>query len=454
MILPTTEFLSSLNEDFVIMWHRRDLRLKDNTALNNACQSGYAVLPIFIFDPNILDKLEDKDDPRLTFISQALEELALEYENHGNALQVFYGTPETILSIFASLEKCRSLFTNEDYEPYARERDEKIKKIFQKNNKGFYTFKDQVIFSPTEIYNKQGEPYTIFTPYAQAWQKKLLNERLYFKDPPSTIKGFLKKSHLIELKQIGFTKNTKISFPERKISLEILRNYQNNREFPYEKGTSRLGVHLRFGTLSIRQLVSIAVEISETFLKELIWREFFMMLLWHFPKTTTEPFRPAFRDFPYENNTELFQKWCCGETGYPLVDAGMRELNSTGFMHNRVRMVCASFLTKHLLIDWRWGERYFARRLLDFDLSANVGNWQWAAGCGADAQPYFRIFNPLLQAKKFDPNHKYILTYCPEYQEYPPKPIIEHDFARQRALTIWEKIKKDFKQSTSSKNPS
>ncbi|MCS6984260.1 MAG: DNA photolyase family protein [Leptospiraceae bacterium] len=444
MLLPKKEDFEE-SPPFVIMWHRRDLRISDNTALAHAVKSHLAILPIFIFDKNILDKLEDKDDSRVSFIYEALGELSHAYERLGGFLQVYHGKPLDVFSIFASLEPCKGLYTNEDYEPYARERDKNIEKIFLQAGKCFYSFKDQVIFSPGEILTEEGRPYTVFTPFSKKWLKKLAAIRLTQYSLPNKISSPINKSYLPRLEEIGFVKNNKISFPERKIPLQVLSHYKERRDFPYLKGTTRLGVHLRFGTLSIRQLVFVAISKSTAFLHELIWREFFMMLLWYFPHTTEKPFRTAFEAFPYRKSEEDFEAWCNGKTGYPLVDAGMRELNETGFMHNRVRMVVASFLTKHLLLPWQWGERYFARKLLDFELASNVGNWQWAAGCGADAAPYFRIFNPELQQKKFDPEGKYVRQFCSDYMQRRPPLIISHEEGRKRALLAFESIKERMK---------
>lgn len=418
-----------------LFWFRRDLRLIDNHGLYEALQSELPVLPIFIFDTNILEKLENKEDKRVDFIFQALEKLNEYLEKQGKSIQIFYGRPLEIYQKLTEKYNIESVFFNEDYEPYAIKRDQEIADFLNKKGINFHTYKDQVIFQKDEITKADGKPYTVYTPYSKQWLLKFNDQNLEFFASDKKLENLLNiEKQNITLENIGF-KKTNYLFENPKINLEILEKYQETRDFPTLE-TSQMSVHLRFGTFSIRKLVKIANELKDkTYLKELIWREFFMQILWHFPKVIHHSFKEKYDNIAWENNEELFQKWCEGKTGYPIVDAGMRELNETGLMHNRVRMVCASFLTKHLLTDWRIGEAYFAEKLMDYDLSANNGNWQWSAGSGCDAAPYFRVFNPEEQQKKFDPKFIYIKKWVKEFgtSAY-PKPIIEHKFARERAL--------------------
>ena len=418
-----------------LFWFRRDLRLIDNHGLYEALQSELPVLPIFIFDTNILDKLENKEDKRVDFIFQALEKLNEYLEKQGKSIQIFYGKPLEIYENLSQQYEIGNVFCNEDYEPYAIKRDQEIKDFLASKNINFYQFKDQVIFQKDEIVKADGKPYTVYTPYSKQWLLKFNDQNLEFFASEKKLENLLNiEKQNITLENIGF-KKTNYLFEPPKINLEILEKYHETRNLP-TKETSQMSVHLRFGTISARKLVKLASELNDnTYLKELIWREFFMQILWHFPKVIHHSFKEKYDNIAWENNEELFQKWCEGKTGYPIVDAGMRELNETGLMHNRVRMVCASFLTKHLLTDWRIGEAYFAEKLMDYDLSANNGNWQWSAGSGCDAAPYFRVFNPEEQQKKFDPKFIYIKKWVKEFgtSAY-PKPIIEHKFARERAL--------------------
>ena len=418
-----------------LFWFRRDLRLIDNHGLYEALQSELPVLPIFIFDTNILEKLENKEDKRVDFIFQALEKLNEYLEKQGKSIQFFYGKPLEIYEKLSQQYEIGNVFCNEDYEPYAIKRDQDIKDFLASKNINFYQFKDQVIFQKDEIVKADGKPYTVYTPYSRQWLLKFNDQNLEFFASDKKLDNLLNiEKQKITLKHIGFKKNNYL-FEPPKINLEILEKYHETRNLP-TKETSQMSVHLRFGTISARKLVKLASELNDnTYLKELIWREFFMQILWHFPKVIHHSFKEKYDNIAWENNEELFQKWCEGKTGYPIVDAGMRELNETGLMHNRVRMVCASFLTKHLLTDWRIGEAYFAEKLMDYDLSANNGNWQWSAGSGCDAAPYFRVFNPEEQQKKFDPKFIYIKKWVKEFgtSTY-PKPIIEHKFARERAL--------------------
>ena len=418
-----------------LFWFRRDLRLIDNHGLYEALQSELPVLPIFIFDTNILEKLENKEDKRVDFIFQALEKLNEYLEKQGKSIQIFYGKPLEIYENLSQQYEIGNVFCNEDYEPYAIKRDQEIKDFLASKNINFYQLKDQVIFQKDEITKADGKPYTVYTPYSKQWLLKFNDQNLEFFASDKKLENLLNiEKQNITLENIGF-KKTNYLFEPPKINLEILEKYHETRNLP-TKETSQMSVHLRFGTISARKLVKLASELNDnTYLKELIWREFFMQILWHFPKVIHHSFKEKYDNIAWENNEELFQKWCEGKTGYPIVDAGMRELNETGLMHNRVRMVCASFLTKHLLTDWRIGEAYFAEKLMDYDLSANNGNWQWSAGSGCDAAPYFRVFNPEEQQKKFDPKFIYIKKWVKEFgtSAY-PKPIIEHKFARERAL--------------------
>jgi len=418
-----------------VFWFRRDLRLQDNAGLYHALKENKEVVPIFIFDTNILDKLEDKNDRRVAFIHHALTILHQHLEELGSSLLVFHGDP---VDIFKSLRP-KAIYTNHDYEPYAHERDEAVRNIVSRNGIAFKTFKDHVIFEKAEVRKSDGKPYTVFTPYSRMW-KSLLTPAHLNSYPTENHFDSLKKIKSVSLpslEEIGF-KKTGLPFPDRAINQSVIEKYDQQRNFPAVDGTTKISVHLRFGTVSIRELVALALKKNETWLNELIWREFYHMILWLFPNVE-KAFKPAYDNIVWRIDDVGFQKWCEGKTGYPMVDAGMRELNATGFIHNRARMIAASFLTKHLLIDWRWGEAYFAKKLLDFDLAANNGGWQWSAGCGCDASPYFRVFNPELQTKKFDPEWKYIKRWVPEAgtNDY-PEPIVDHKFARDRALKVYK----------------
>ncbi|MBO9201479.1 deoxyribodipyrimidine photo-lyase [Niastella sp. MAH-29] len=399
-------------------------------------------MPIFIFDTYILEQLPDKRDSRVEFIHDALTGLQDQLKELGSTLIVYHDTP---LQAFKQLVKhytIEQVYTNHDYEPYARERDDSIAQFLQEHSITFHTYKDQVIFDKLEVVKDDGKPYTIFTPYSKKWKAKL--NKFYLKSYP--VKKYVGNFHqqaakrVPSLKAIGFEK-TDAAFPADSPDNAIIKHYDKQRDIPGITGTSHLGVHLRFGTISIRQLVQKTMKLNETFLNELIWRDFFQMILWHFPHVGQgKAFKAEYDFIKWRNNEEEFTRWCEGTTGYPIVDAGMRELNTTGFMHNRVRMITASFLAKHLLIDWRWGEAYFAEKLLDYELASNNGNWQWAAGCGCDAAPYFRIFNPYTQTKKFDPQNTYIKKWVPEYEDDSyPAPIVEHDKARERCLETYKK---------------
>ncbi|MCS6820301.1 MAG: DNA photolyase family protein [Microscillaceae bacterium] len=433
---------------FTIFWFRRDLRLDDNAGLYHALKNNEKVLPIFIFDKAILDELSEKKDRRVEFIHLSLEKLHQELRKIGSLLWTHYGYPLEIWKQIVEQIPVKAVYTNHDYEPYARQRDEEVRKFLNTQGIAFYTFKDQTIFEKDEILSSEKKPYTVFSPYARKW-RAILND-FYLKSYPTEkyFSNFAQNSekslqalpqNITPLEKMGF-QAVGLPFPSAQIKEEIIRKYAENRNFPAIESTSRLSVHLRFGTVSIRKVAQKAIQLSEAWLNELIWRDFYMMILWHFPHVATRAFKPEFDNIPWRNNEQEFEAWCQGRTGYPIVDAGMRELNATGFMHNRVRMITASFLTKHLLIDWRWGEAYFAKKLLDFDLSANNGGWQWASSSGCDAAPYFRIFNPTTQTQNFDKNLEYVKKWVPELNtlDY-PKPIVEHTFARNRCLEIYKK---------------
>ena len=422
-----------------IFWFRRDLRLTDNAGLYHALKDGKPVLPLFVFDSNILDELEDKTDSRVEFIHLALQAIQQQLVNVGSSLDVRYGNPLEVYQALLKEYNVEKVFTNHDYEPYAKQRDTAIEKLLKDHGASFYTFKDQVILEKDEVVKDDGKPYTIFTPYSRKWKGVLTEFHLKPYSNKKYFNNFYKQPgrKLISLEEMGFNA-AGLSFPGKEWQGQIIRNYKEQRDFPAVQGTSRLSVHLRFGTISIRELAGEAGALNETFLNELIWRDFYHMILWHFPKVVDHAFKPAYDKIKWRNNEKEFEAWCNGQTGYPIVDAGMRELNTTGFMHNRVRMIVASFLTKHLLIDWRWGEAYFAKKLLDYDLAANNGGWQWAAGSGCDAAPYFRVFNPYLQTQKFDPELKYVRKWVPELEEFSyPKPIVVHEVARKRCLAVY-----------------
>jgi len=422
-----------------IFWFRRDLRLHDNHGLYEALKQSEAVLPIFIFDINILSGLKDKKDKRISFIHSTLLDMQRQLEDIGSSLLILHDSPKNAFEKLLTQFDIQAVYTNHDYEPYAIQRDQEIAAFLSKHNISFQTFKDQVIFEKEEITKSDGKLYTIYTPYSKAWKAKYLAEKKTRFPSEKLLDKYLKTKPFSfpVLSQIGFDKSD-LEITSPKLDKDIILHYTETRNLPSVNGTSRLSVHLRFGTVSIRELAAVASKWNETWLNELIWREFFMMILYHFPKVVTESFKSKYDRIPWRNNEKEFNLWCKGETGYPLVDAGMRELNETGFMHNRVRMVVASFLTKHLLIDWRWGEAYFAEKLLDYELSSNNGNWQWCAGCGCDAAPYFRIFNPTEQQKKFDPDFVYIKQWIKNYKPGYLEPIVDHDFGRKRVLEVFK----------------
>ncbi len=438
-----------MKPEISIFWFRRDLRLNDNTALYHALSQNQNVLPVFIFDTNILDQLEYKADRRVDFIHQALLHIQQQLLTLGSSLCVMHTSPEDAFKQLCLKFRITSVYCNHDYEPYARERDTSIKTFLQKQGIDFLSFKDQCIFEKEEVVKDDGLPYTVFTPYSRKWKSllksshyKAFQTELHFTNFYKT-----KPTYLHTLQELGFQKTDILCNSSPAIKEAVLTDYKAKRDFPALDGSSKLSVYLRFGIISIRQLVEKALQHSETWLNELIWREFYMMILWHFPHVAEHAFKPAYNSIIWRNNEKEFELWCKGLTGFPIVDAGMRELNTTGFMHNRVRMIVSSFLVKDLLIDWRWGEAYFAAKLNDFDLSANNGGWQWAAGTGCDAAPYFRVFNPIEQQKKFDPEFTYIQKWLPEFgtAKYPAA-MVDHAMARNRALHTYKTALQEVKQ--------
>ncbi len=430
----------SRKAEISIFWFRRDLRLNDNAGLFEAMKNGKPVLPLFIFDTDILDKLPNKEDKRVIFIHRAISKLQRELLKVGSSMLVLHQTPLRVFEKLMNEYNISAVFANSDYEPAAIERDNLITHLLKSKGIAFQLFKDQVIFEKSEILKGDGSPFKIFTPYSVVWKQTLKPENTAIFPSESLLNNFYKTSPISipSLSEIGF-KNIEFPISQPVIDKNLIQKYHLTRNFPFINGTSQLSVHLRFGTVSIREVLRVALDLNEQFLNELIWREFFMMILFHHPRVVNECFKKKYELIVWRNNEAEFEKWCLGETGYPIVDAGMRELNETGFMHNRVRMIVAGFLTKHLLIDWRWGEAYFAEKLLDFELSSNNGNWQWAAGCGCDAAPYFRVFNPHEQIKKFDPDLQYTRKCVKDlYQSDYPAPIVEHKFARERFLELFK----------------
>ena len=441
--------LFDLKNELTLFWFRRDLRLEDNNGLFRALSENKSVLPIFIFDKHILEKLEEKADRRVDFIHQAVDLLKSQLQALGSDLLVFNDAPLQVLENLTRDHNLKNVYANHDYEPYARKRDRDIEEFLSSKNLPFYTYKDQCVFEKSEITKDNDLPYTIFTPYSRKWKSKLSPGHYSAYPTTAFFKNFFKASPkpMPNLESLGFKKTDILLNKDKNVSEELLRKYKEQRDFPSIAGTSKLSVYLRFGIISVRSLVAKALPLSETWLNELIWRDFYMMILWHFPYVSESSFKPLYDRVVWRNKESEFEKWCTGTTGFPIVDAGMRELNSTGFMHNRVRMIVSSFLVKDLLIDWRWGEAYFAQKLNDFDLSANNGGWQWAAGCGCDAAPYFRIFNPTEQQKKFDPQFTYIKTWVPEFgtTKY-PAPIVDHAQARLRTLATYKSALNESKQ--------
>jgi deoxyribodipyrimidine photo-lyase len=444
----------TIMEKIAVFWHRRDLRCFDNAGLYHALKGDLPVLPLFIFDTDILAELDDRRDARVTFIHDHLHELAQDYAARGGALLARHGSPPDVWRRLLEEYDIGAVYTNRDYEPYAIERDAAVEQLLAAKGIPLHTYKDHVIFEKGEVMKDNGEPYTVFTPYSRKW-RRLLTSRgavgafdseaeasFYLQSHPSEnyldhLLG-MKPVEIPSLRSIGFERSD-ISFPPKEVPRARIRQYDKTRDFPGMEGTSRLGVHFRFGTISIREKARHARTLNDTYLNELIWRDFYAAILAHFPHVATRAFRPEYDAIAWRNDEAEFELWRQGCTGYPIVDAGMRELQASGYMHNRVRMITASFLTKHLLIDWRWGEAHFAKKLLDFDLASNNGGWQWAAGSGTDAAPYFRIFNPWTQQEKFDPKGVYIKKWAPEYgsDDYPP-PMVDHKMARERALAAYK----------------
>jgi deoxyribodipyrimidine photo-lyase len=440
-----------------IFWFRRDLRLRDNAGLYRALRSGLPVQPIFIFDRHILDELTDRTDARVSFIHQVLTDMQQQLRPLGASLAVYYGQPETVWPQVLQNFEVSAVYTNGDQEPYALERDATIGKMLAERNIALHTFKDHIVFDHKEVLKDDGLPYTVFSPYMRKWRAKLATristvtdengqqrQVSYYLKPYAMERYFDRFNPSADraiptLSDMNFEPTT-LSFPPISVARSVVKNYENTRNFPALPGTTRLGIHFRFGTISVREKALAAMDLSDTYVNELIWRDFYSQILAHFPHVVTQPFRAVYNNIPWRTAPDEFERWCEGKTGFPIVDAGMRELNATGYMHNRVRMITASFLTKHLLIDWRLGEAYFAQKLLDFDLASNSGGWQWAAGCGTDAAPYFRVFNPTEQAKKFDTDNTYIRRWVPEFgtPKY-PKPIVDHAFARNRCLETYKK---------------
>lgn len=425
----------------VLFWHRRDLRITDNTGLYRALKNEKEVQPVFVFDTTILQHLPSNDQ-RVLFIHQEIERLKKEYAELGCDFRVFYGDPKEIIPHFAIEKKVSAVYTNRDYEPNALSRDKAVYEELMKAEIEFKGYKDHVIFEKNEVVKADGNPYTVFTPYSRKWLEKL--NPFYLRSYPTEkyyeyLKRNQEKTDIPSLEKMGFKTDNFHPFPSREFDKNSISVYDEKRDFPAIEGTSKLGLHLRFGTISIRELARVGQEKNAIYLKELIWRDFYQAILYHFPHSAKDSFRPEYDRIKWLNDEALFELWCAGKTGYPIVDAGMRELNATGYMHNRVRMIVASFLTKHLLIDWRWGEAYFAEKLLDFDLASNTGGWQWAAGCGCDAAPYFRVFNPASQQEKFDKEARYIRKWVPEYGTPTYlQPCVEHKMARERAISHYK----------------
>lgn len=430
-----------------LVWLRRDLRLHDNHALFRALKAGLPVQPLFIFDPTILEKLASRQDRRVAFIHETLGALHQRLQEHQGGLWVFHDKP---LSVFQRLVaedgpyEIAGVFTNRDYEPYARRRDQQVRDYLKERGAAFYDCQDQVIFERDQILTKgAGKPYTVYTPYKRSWLGHLPSEAFVpfegLSDfDPGCLAPFGTRHPLPNPETLGFSFETQ-DFPSTHPDLAVLAEYDQWRDFPARQATSQLGIHLRFGTLSVREVAAMAQRVNDTLLHQIIWRDFYFQILFHFPHVVRGSFRPEYDNIQWRESDSDFERWCRGETGIPIVDAGMRELNETGTMHNRVRMITASFLCKHLLLYWHRGERWFAQKLLDYDLAANNGNWQWAAGTGCDAAPYFRVFNPWLQAKKFDPDNRYIDRWVPErHKPGYPEPMVDHAFARERALAVYK----------------
>ena len=433
------------------------MRLHDNRTLLAALDSGLPVLVAFLFDQDILDRLDNTKDRRVSFIHHEALKLKAELQEVGGDLLAAHGNPTTVWAnwieqLSKNGLKVREVHVGRDYEPYAQERDRQLSHWFDEQGITFKGTKDSVVFEKNEVTKDDGKPYTVFTPYSKKWRKALQPSDYACAHSAERLSqqqligiGEMMQQQVPTLEEMGFENVWKEGglIPPTIVEDQLLKAYGEQRDFPSVPGTSRLSVHLRFGTVSIREALRQGLATSEKWTTELIWRDFYQTIVYHFPHSATDSFRPAYDAIPWLNDEEQFEAWCQGKTGYPLVDAGMRELAQTGFMHNRVRMVVASFLCKHLLIDWRWGERFFARHLLDFDLASNAGGWQWAAGSGCDAAPYFRVFNPTSQLQKFDKDLIYVRKWVPEYgTSLYPEPIVDHAVARVRAIETYRSVLK------------
>ncbi len=423
-----------------IFWFRRDLRLHDNKGFFHALKASSNVIPLFIFDTDIIDSLP-KNDARVEFIHKTLVDINKQLEKNKGHMYIFHGKPIEIFHRLIQDTDVEAVYTNKDHEPYGIERDKKIADFLESKNISFHSYLDHLLFEKDEVLKNDGNPYTVFTPYKNKCydvfkaEKHLQN---YESEKQLQSISVPRKKDLPGLKDLGFHPSG-INFPEKEYSTQIIPEYDKTRDYPSRKGTTRLGIHLRFGTISLRKLAKYALKHNKTFFHELLWREFYAMILWHFPHVTNNSFKPKYDKIEWHNNEENFRKWKMGKTGYPIVDAGMRQLKETGYMHNRVRMITASFLTKHLLTDWRWGEAWFAEKLLDYELSSNNGGWQWSAGSGCDAAPYFRIFNPHEQLKKFDKDFQYVKQWVSEWNsDQYPEPMIDHKYARERCLRVYK----------------
>ncbi len=463
-----------------LVWFRRDLRSYDHAALSHALRQSAQVHCVFVFDTDILDRLEDRHDRRVDFIWHSVRELQTALAEMGGGLVVRHGSARTLIPELARELGVNAVFANRDYEPEAILRDAAVEEALAADGIPFVTFKDQVIFERDQLLSGSGRPYSVFTPYRNAWLKRVGDADLQLHPVAEHAAALAPavESALPSLPSMGFQHTDLASLGVKpgmsgaaacwRAFEDQLAGYDRLRNLPVLDATSRLSVHLRFGTCSVRELARRAYYASgrgaDTWLSELIWRDFFQMILFFHPRVTNQAYRTEFDGIRWPGSDDHFRAWCAGRTGYPIVDAGMRELNRTGFMHNRVRMIVASFLVKDLLVDWRRGERYFAQKLLDYDLAANNGNWQWAASTGCDAQPYFRIFNPVAQSEKYDPDGGYIRRWVPELaaldnrdihapwrltpieqeiagvvlgRDY-PAPIVDHALARERALALFK----------------
>ena len=472
------------SQQAALVWFRRDLRCEDHAALHAALTAHRQVFCTFVFDTDILERLPSRHDRRVEFIWASVRELALRLKAAGGGLTVLHGSAQVEVPALAARLGVGAVYANHDYEPQAVARDQHVARSLKEHGIAFWTRKDQVIFEKDEVLTRGGTPFSVFTPYKKAWLAKI--EPYFVKSYPvdrwCARLAAPPEAHMPSLAVLGFASTDLDSLGiapgmsgARSLFEDFMARihaYDERRDFPAVKGPSYLSVHLRFGTISVRELARAALEAPGTgpaaWLNELVWRDFYFMILHHFPHVVHRAFRAAFDALSFENDERLFAAWCEGRTGYPLVDAAMRQLNRTGYMHNRLRMLTASFLVKDLLVDWRWGERYFAERLNDFDLAANNGGWQWAASTGCDAQPYFRIFNPVTQSRRFDPDGRFIRRYVTELAgcddaaihapwlmgseeqkkagviigtDY-PAPVIDHGEARRKALALYARAKR------------